>query len=617
MKNTYYDYSQDKEIAIDIETFDPNLTKKGPGVYRRDGFILGVSFSNGELSEYYPLRHLDISSEVKSKNIKYTIDQLKANNNKIFANGIYDLDWLINNEEIEVNGAYEDVQIAEPLLDEYKNSYSLDNLAKQYVNSKKEYDEIRQYAINQEWLKPDSKSKGVDYLWKMPSHIVQKYGATDTKLTYKIMQLQREKLKEQNLTDIYNLEMSLFPLLLQMRKTGVRIDEERLYHLGMELEDLKYDLQKEFNELAGFELNINSGKQLEQLFLKNNLEVVYGEPTDLMLQKGIFRGNPRFDKVTLREYNNAFAQKILELRHITTLLNMFIHPYPELMVNGRLHCSFNQLRSDEYGTVSGRFSSSNPNLQQVSGKDESEHVYRDSEILTGQVIRKLFIPEENCFWLKYDWSQIEYRLIAHYAIGEGADQIRHRYSEDSEVDYHEEMGKLAGLEDRKIVKTLNFGAAYGMGVNKMAKTYGWDIEEAREIYNRYHRKVPFVKETSRRVGNKAQRVGFIKTILKRRARMPSSDKAYVMLNRLIQGSAADIMKKAMVDAYKAGLFNVLYPHISVHDELDCSMSKTKEGYEAGKELKNIMENCVKLRVPILADGEIGENWGNLKEWKDA
>jgi DNA polymerase I-like protein with 3'-5' exonuclease and polymerase domains len=333
------------------------------------------------------------------------------------------------------------------------------------------------------------------------------------------------------------------------------------------------------------------------------------------LFNGKQRGNPRFDKKTLSRYDNPLATKILECRHIKTLLSLFIHPYPELMVDDRLHCQFNQLKSDNYGTVSGRFSSSNPNLQQVSAKKEEDIVESTSSILNGQVIRKLFLPEEGCKWIKYDWSQIEYRLIAHYAIGEGADLIRKRYTEDANTDYHDEMGKLTGIEDRKIVKTLNFGAAYGMGIEKMSETYGWNLEEAKAIYYMYHSRVPFVKETSNRVALKAKKMGFIKTILGRRAHLKSSSKAYVMFNRLIQGSAADLMKLAMVQGYKSGIFNTLYPHLTVHDEMDISEPEIKEGREASKEFKNIMENCVKLKVPIIAEMEIGENWGELEKVK--
>ncbi|DAC71839.1 MAG TPA: hypothetical protein DSN98_08340, partial [Thermoplasmata archaeon] len=572
---SYHDFCDDPLIAVDIETKDPFLREKGTGVYRKDGYIIGVSFSNGEISEYYPLRHPDTTPEEQAKNEEYIRRQLSKNNRKIFANGLYDLDWLVNGEGYKVSGPFEDIQVAEPLLNEYRKSYSLDALSELYLGEHKKFNKPGEYAKEHGWsVSPEGHA--TSHLWRMPYYVVKEYAEADTRLTWHVFDKQIKNLEDQLLTDIYSMEMELYPLLLQMKRVGVRIDEQKLCRTGIELSDLRHDLQNELNELSGFEINANSSRDIEKLFTKMGLPIAYKEPTENMILKGTFRGNPTFEKRILGRVDNHVAKKILEFRHINTLLTMFVQPYPDLLVDGRLHCQFNPLRSDEYGTVSGRFSSSQPNLQQVSGKDEEEYIH-ESEILNGLVVRKLFIPEEDCDWLKGDWSQIEYRLIAHYASGEGADTIRQRYKEDPNTDYHAEMSKMTGLEDRKTVKTLNFGAAYGMGWKKMASQYGWNPEEAQSVYEMYHKKVPFVKETSRRVSEKAKRIGFIRTVLNRRAHLVSSDKAYVMFNRLIQGSAADLMKKSMVDAHKAGVFNVLYPHLVVHDEWDCSMPRTKEG----------------------------------------
>lgn len=612
---TYRDYKNQERMAVDIESKDPQLKEKGTGVYRRDGFPIGVSFSDGDVSEYYPLRHPDTTEEEREKNLVYIRDQLSSSNGKIFANAMYDLDWLINFEGIPVNGDWHDVQVAEPLLNEYRKTYSLDSLSELYLGEHKLVDGPAEYARERGWTL-SSKGTATHLLWRMPWHIVRPYAEADTRLTWNVFDKQEFLLRKDDLWELYLMEMEVFPLLVKMKRAGVRVNEPQLLRTGIHLSDIRHDLQEELNTIAGFELNANSSRDLEKLFKQQGIPVVYKEPTDNMLLKGVFQGNATFEKRVLGRVEHPIAKKILEFRHINTLLTMFIQPYPDLLVDGRLHCQFNPLRSDDYGTVSGRFSSSQPNLQQVSGKEEEDYAHGDSEILNGLIVRKLFIPEEGCDWFKLDWSQIEYRLIAHYARGEGADLIRSRYVDDPRTDYHEEMGKMTGLENRKTVKTLNFGAAYGMGWKKMAQQYGWDPEEAKAVYEMYHKKVPFVKETSNAVAQKAKRVGFIRTLLHRRARLASSDKAYVMFNRLIQGSAADLMKRAMADSYRAGVFNVLIPHLTVHDELDVSMPKTKEGIEAGKELHHIMETCVKLRVPILSSAEIGPSWGELKAWEE-
>lgn len=613
MSLTYREYKTDNIIAVDIETKDPNLSDKGSGVYRKDGYILGCAFSNGEVSEYYPINPEDLSFEERNKNLSYIKEQLSSGNRKIFANGLYDLDWLINYEGIKVNGKFDDVQIAEPLLNEYKSSYSLDSLSQEYLGKGKKIDLLKQYCyMNFIDFKRDPRN----VLYKLPSEVVGEYASEDVKVTYDIFKLQSSKLKEQDLLEVYNLEMALYPLLLQMRKQGVKIAVDKLNLTRSVLENSQETLQKDLNKLSGFNININSSIDLERFFVKKNLPVIYNEPTENMLKKGKIKGSPSFSKQSLKRLNNPITKSILDLRHIKTLLGLFINAYPEFIIKDRIHCNFNQLRSDDYGTVSGRFSSSNPNLQQVCAKKEEDTLDEKNDLLNGQIIRTLFIPEDNCDWLKLDESQIEYRFIAHYAIGEGAETIRRRYCEDPNVDYHQELCNITGIQNRKLIKTLNFGAAYRMGIKKMCDTYGWNFEEAEKIYTLYHAKVPFISETSNRVANKAKKYGYIRTILNRKSRLPDSNKSYIMFNRLIQGSAADLMKKSMVDAYESGVFNILYPHLTVHDELDCSMPRTKEGREAANELKYIMENCIKLKVPIIAEMEIGRSWGELERIRE-
>ena len=605
----YYDFKECPVIAVDIETKDPELRSKGTGVYRKDGYVIGCSLSDGDRTEYYPIAHPDTSAELREINIRYLKEQLSHSNSKLFANGLYDLDWLENFEGIKVCGPYEDVQIAEPLLDEYRSTYSLDSLSQKYLGLRKASNDLKEYCESQGW-----KGEPLTHIWKFPQDRARFYAKEDTRLTMKVFESQMKEINREELNDIYRMEMDLYPLLLQMRRQGVRLDKQKLLKTGHSLADKGYGLHKELNDIAGFELNVSSAPHLKTLFDKHGIEYSYNPPTEKMLMVGKTKGNPCFSKDALKKMGGDLTQKILDLRHIETLLSLFIHPYNDLMVGDRLHCSFHPLRSDEYGTVSGRFSSSKPNLQQVSGKQEDYE--EDNSYLEGQVIRKLFIPEEDCEWLKLDWSQIEYRLIAHYAIGDGADTIRARYNENRKTDYHEEMGKLVGLEDRKIVKTLNFGTAYGMGPATMGIKYQWDVDYALQVYKMYHDRAPFVKKTSGSVARVAKNRGYIRTLLGRRARLRNPQTSYVMFNRLIQGSAADIMKKAMVKAYKDGIFNTLFPHLTVHDEMDVSKPNTKEGYEASMELKNTMETCVELRVPLLAEYEFGSNWGELIKLKE-
>jgi DNA polymerase-1 len=230
------------------------------------------------------------------------------------------------------------------------------------------------------------------------------------------------------------------------------------------------------------------------------------------------------------------------------------------------------------------------------------------------------VPEEDHRWIKIDYSQIEYRIIAHYATGKKSEEVREMYNKDPHTDYHEYVMGLSGLE-RKPAKNLNFGAAYCMGPATCAKKFHWTLEHATELLETYHREVPFVQTTRDRVIKIAKERGYIRTIAGRRSRvsdaMRANKKEYSMFNRLIQGTAADVMKKGMLDAYEAGIFETLAPHLTVHDEMDVSEPRTKEGREATLELKHIMEDVFELKVPIIADLEVGDNWHDVKPLEEA
>jgi DNA polymerase-1 len=257
------------------------------------------------------------------------------------------------------------------------------------------------------------------------------------------------------------------------------------------------------------------------------------------------------------------------------------------------------------------------------------------------LIRSAFIAEEGQLWWAKDWSQIEYRLIAHYAsitryrgrLLEGAAEVVHRYNTDPDIDYHMLVAELTGLS-RSNAKNLNFGLAYGQGIDLLCANLGVSREEGMRIITEYHKRAPFVRPLMSAVSDRANELGFIRTMLGRRRNFdtwerrgkdgemeyspewqPGFRRAFLhkALNALIQGSAADLMKKAMVEYWESGVMDVLgVPHLTVHDELDGSMPDTPIGWEAFHEVSYIMENCVKIKVPIMADSGTGTNWAEAK-----
>jgi DNA polymerase I-like protein with 3'-5' exonuclease and polymerase domains len=293
--------------------------------------------------------------------------------------------------------------------------------------------------------------------------------------------------------------------------------------------------------------------------------------------------------------------------------------------DGRIHPHINQLRSDDGGTVTGRLSSASPNLQQVPARHE----------IIGPLVRSLFLPEEGKLWAANDFSSQEPRLLVHYATLlelNGAEKMATAYKTDPNTDFHQMVADMAGIK-RKQAKTIGLGLMYGMGKSKLANELDLPLEEADNLIKTFHSKVPFLRGTvdavMRRIGNVSSN-GSIRTLLGRKCRFPlwepmewGVNKAlpreeafakygqrikraytYKGLNRLIQGSAADQTKAAMIALERAG-FHLLLP---IHDEIALCVANRGEAEAAAK----IMSNAVQLEVPSRVDVEIGPSWGEAK-----
>jgi DNA polymerase-1 len=589
-------------ICVDIETFDPNLIGNGPGVYRKDGYILGVGIATDKgFAEYFNLGHDGIKKEERAKNLEVIKGYLESDEPKLGTNLLYDLDWLINFEGLKVGGEWHDVQLAEPLIDENARSYSLDTLSQKYLGIGKEKTRIQEICDNEGWRGDPRK-----HLFKMSHADVRDYVLGDVNNPLEIWKEQEATLKAEGLWELYTMERKLLPLYLYMRKNGVPIDVKKL-EKNIETLEKTIDLEKEklFQEYGFF--NLNAPRQKAKIMQSLGIKVPL---TD--------KGNPRTDKKVMGAIDHPFCKAYLGISSKEKVLTYMQKSLLGQVVDGKIHCSFHPLRGEKGGTVSGRFSSSNPNLQQVKAVRDTEN-----PMDLGKMAREVFIPENGGLWGKIDYSQIEYRIIAHYAMGPKSEDIRKAYQDDPKTDYHAWVMSITGLP-RKEAKVVNFGSAYSMGARSLAENQGWSFEKASDILTLYHREVPFVKYTSNRVKDRAidrdreSGEGFIKTILGRRARisekMRKEGKQYSLFNRLIQGSSADLLKKALLNAWEEGIFHVLIPHLLVHDEIDLTIPDTEEGHKAYRRLKEIMEGCIELKVPIIADAEIGPNWAEVKEY---
>lgn len=618
----YENLLNSKIISLDIETFDPDLSKMGPGVYRSkpldfknaNGYILGISVGNerGEKG-YYNLGHYDCTEEERAKNIAYLTPILASEITKIGQNLMYDLDWIENWLMVPVNGKLIDIGIAEALLDENQRFYNLDFMGNKYFGEGKK-DGILIKFCQENNLKA-FRGSFVKWLYRMPYYMAVEYAIQDIDLPLKIWELQEKKLKQEELTDLMELECGLLRVLLKMRKTGVHIDPDIRQASKVELETKVSTLHKSLIERVGCDFNFNSTNHLAFVFEQNNIQYAFTEKGNpsikrdhlMKLSKGQMTDTD--GNVIEDAYRQQLGNDLAEVRRAAKILGTFVDgSLIDFITPGDLiHCSFYNTMTDQFGTRSGRFSSANPNLQQIPSPGVDEYY--------GKLTRRPFTPFENSWWGKLDYSQIEYRFMAHFAKGPGSDEVRAQYNANARTDYHQYIVDLTGLK-RRYAKNLNFGVAYGMGAKHMAEFFQWPLDYCYDILDIYHGNAPFIKSTIKAVEQASKSRGYIKTFLNRRSRLLDPNKAYTMFCRLTQGSAADLMKKALYETNKASIFDVLPPHITVHDEIDVSVPKTKEGIEAFKEAKNIMENCVDLRVPIVADMEIGANWADVEEIDD-
>ena len=593
-----------KEIAIDLETNDPHLKTLGSGNVTNRGHIAGVAVAVEGWSGYFPIHHESGGNMDKKLVLEWLKDILNQENTTfIFHNAMYDVCWL-RSVGLTIKGPIVDTMIAASLIDENRMSYQLNSLAKHYVGIGKD-EKVLVEAAKEYGLDPKAD------MWRMPAMFVGQYAERDAESTLKLWQRLKIEIYNQELTDVFTLETDLFPCLVDMRFKGVRVDLEKAQNIKLNLIKREETLIKKIKNLTGVDVEIMAARSIAKAFDKLKL------PYDRTAKSN----EPSFTKNFLQNHPHELPQAIAEARELNKAHSTFIDSITKHEVDGRIHADINQIRSDAGGTVTGRFSMSNPNLQQIPA--------RHPEL--GPMIRSIFIPEEKHVWGSFDYSQQEPRILVHYAKLqnlEGVDEIVDAYNQ-GDADFHQVVADMAGIE-RKQAKTINLGLMYGMGKNKLMAELGLMKESAEKLIRQYHSKAPFVKQLMDNVSRKANDRGKIRTLGGRachfdlwqpvqfgvfkplpleQARKEYDEPlkrafTYKALNKLIQGSAADMTKKSMVALYKNGII----PHIQIHDEVDISIESEKQA----EDIIQIMESAVELKVPNKVDYEKGANWGEIK-----
>ena len=604
MPESYPNLSGEHLIAIDLETKDPDLKELGAGWATGSGHIIGIAVAIEGAAWYFPIRHANGGNF----DVKMTLNWLRdvcgmPDCTYVFHNAMYDVGWLTR-EGVSIAGRIVDTMVAAPLLDENRFSYSLNNLGADYLKERKD-ERTLQEAAKSMGLNPKSE------MWKLPAHFVGRYAEQDAALTLRLWRHLSALMVDQELMSIFDLEMRVLKVCLAMRMRGVRVDLEKADGVKRRLQQEEESILLAIRKETGVDVNVWAANSVAKAF----------DALDLFYPRTEKSGAPSFTKNFLANNAHPVAKQIVRVRELNKARTTFIDSIANHAVNGRIHAEIHPLRSDDGGTITGRFSYSSPNLQQIPARNEE----------IGPLIRGLFLPEEGEQWGSFDYSSQEPRIVVHYANImklPGADQFVSAYAQDPNTDFHQLAADIVGVP-RKQAKTINLGLFYGMGVNKLAEQIGLDFASAKELFATYHDKVPFVRELSSRVISSSERKGLIRTLLGRRCRFDKweprafgSNKAYSFeearqvygettllkraftykaLNKLIQGSAADQTKKAMVDLFEAGIT----PMIQIHDELALSISSR----EQAEVVMRTMQECVELAVPSIVDGEFGPSWG--------
>ena len=603
----YPDLSKAKEIAIDIETKDPNIKTKGAGWATFDGGIVGFAVAAFDQQWYFPIQHDAGGNMDVGITTAWMQDVLKTPATKIFHNASYDVGWLLVNG-FEINGNIVDTMIAAAIVNENRFSFSLNSCAKDYLG------EIK----NETFLNEKAKEWGIDAkgeLWRLPAGYVGFYAEQDAGLTLRLWQRLKSEITKQSLNDVWDMEMELLPILIDMRRTGIRIDEEKASQLKKEFKIKETELLSKIKKETTIDVDIWAARSVAQVFDRLGVDYPRTPKSD----------EPSFTQNWLVNCSNPIAQLVRQAREINKFHSTFIDSIQRYVHKGRIHSEINQLRSDQGGTVSGRLSYSNPNLQQIPARNKE----------FGDKIRSLFLPEKGRQWGSFDYSQQEPRLVAHYAASvnanfTGADDFIKSY-QNEEADFHQLVADMAGIS-RTQAKTINLGLFYGMGKAKLSKELGIDKDNAERLLIKYNDRVPFVKKLANEVTNSASKYGFIRTIRGRKCRFDMWEPAtfgmnkamqyeeakaiygnnirraftYKALNRLIQGSAADQTKQAMIDCYKAGY----KPMLQIHDELCFSVNSEEDIKPIKQKMETAIEN---LKVPFSVDVALGKSWGEAKE----
>lgn len=622
-------------VSIDTETRDPDLEALGPGVRRPGSYIVGVSFAIEDGPKHYlPLRHEGGDNvDDPTQAILYLRDNAAAYRKTVVgANLGYDLDFLAE-EGIVFPGVewFRDVLLCDPLIYELHNSYSLDNVAKRRGFEGKDEALLTEAAAAHSWSGRKAIKKN---LWRLPARYVGPYAEGDAEQPLLVSRAQEREVEADDLWGVYNLECKLLPVLVKVRRRGVRVDLDKLAQIEQWTVARERKLLEEVFRLTGVRIKLgdstNSGAVAPALQF-----IGVDVPLTPKTKK------PSVDKFLLAGIDHPVARSLEMARKVNKLRTTFAASVRNHMTNGRIHCTLNQTvrdadedsdsdDPDQVGAAYGRLSCEHPNMQQQPSRDEFAKDWRS-----------IYLAERGDLWASCDYSQQEPRWTTHFAEELNLPRAREaaeRYRNDPTTDNHQMMSDMTGAP-RKAAKEIYLGLCYGMGGPKLCgklklptrymvrlgrqvavadsaegqalsemggRRYLAAGEEAQALLDKFDQGAPFIKKLAKRCEDRAKAKGYIRTISGRRCHFPKDeagnyDWTHKALNRLIQGSSGDQTKESMVALDREG-FDII---LQVHDEVPMSVGTEEEAHQGAA----IMRDIVPCRVPMRVDVEVGTSWG--------
>ena len=602
-------------VALDTENKDPGLAGGGGSswAHRGIGFGCGAAVSWAGGSFYLPTRHSEGNIDPQRVYKWLSAQVKKPEVICVYANCQYDLGWLAR-EGVEPVNPPIDVQGLAALLDEFKFSYSLDALGKEYLGRGKS-DEAFLAACAAGGL-TDPKS----HMDLVPGWIAESYGTDDAALTLDLFHHLMPLIEAENLTGVHALERECYLVGYDMKKQGVRVNGDKAARYLAEFEKKRDAALQAVYDATGVRTIAT-----DNVALARALKV---ENPSLELPK-TSQGRDQLRKDQIEALKSPVADLINAARRYDKAASTFFRGYLiESSVNGRIHADFNPLRrsgTDDdsegmRGATSGRWSSTSPNLTNIPNRDEE----------IGAAARECFEPEEGDDWGKLDFSAQEPRIGVHIAERmriRGAKEMADQYRANPRFDMHREVATNMRVE-RGPAKTINLGIWYGAGGAEVCRRLGLPTEwitlrngkelevagpEGKRLLAQHFERFPFIKGLQTELKAEAERTGRMRTLGGRHVRFQKYGDEYARThkacNAKIQGSAADQMKRAQVLMRRAGII----PLVVVHDETDLSIPRGAAGVVYANRVKEIMEAAMPLSIPVVADVKIGQNWGAVRD----